>query len=93
MKLPIEESDFVFCDVQDIVRYLKKRNPATAIRFLQAFQLATSRLSEMPHLGRSQPDLGALGGWVAGVIIFCFTKFCRIAFDSCAFSMGRGICK
>jgi len=23
MKLPVEESDFVYCDVQDIVRYLQ----------------------------------------------------------------------
>jgi hypothetical protein len=38
MKLLVEESDFIFCDVQDILRYLRQHNPATALRFVQAFK-------------------------------------------------------
>jgi len=59
MKLPAEESDFIFCDVQDIVRYLRRRNPAAAVRFVESFKSAVDLLWEMPHLGRSRADLGA----------------------------------
>src|SRR3974377_2283985 len=58
MKLPVEESDLIFCDVQAIVRYLKPRNPGTALRFIQAFKTTVERLSEMPYLGRTRSDLG-----------------------------------
>ena len=59
MKLPVEESEFIFCDVQDIVRYLRRRNPAAAVRFVESFKSAVDLLWEMPHLGRSRADLGA----------------------------------
>ena len=45
MKLPAEESDFIFCDVQDIVRYLRRRNPAAAVRFVEAF----NRILDLAH--------------------------------------------
>ena len=59
MKLPVEESDFIFCDVQDIVRYLRRRNPAAAVRFVEAFKSTVELICEMPHLGRTRADLGA----------------------------------
>jgi len=59
MKLPVEESDFIFCDVHDIVRYLRRRNHAVASRFVEAFKSTVDLLCEMPHLGRLRPDLGA----------------------------------
>lgn len=59
MKLPVEESELIFCDVQDIMRHLRKSNPIVATRFVQAFRSAVLQLSEMPHLGRLRPDLGA----------------------------------
>ena len=57
MKLPVEESDFILCDVQDIVRYLRQRNPATAVRFVEAFK--SNLFSRIPHLSRLRFDLGA----------------------------------
>jgi toxin ParE1/3/4 len=59
MKLPVEESDFVFCDVQDIVRYLRKRRPSAADRFVPAFQATVDQIGEMPQIGRTRADLGA----------------------------------
>ena len=58
MKLPVEESDFINCDVLDIVRYLRQRNPDAAARFVEAFRSAVDLLSGMPQLGRRRPDLG-----------------------------------
>ena len=57
MKLLVEESDFIYCDVQDILRYLRRRNPAAALRFVQAFKSTVAQLAEMPGLGRPRPDL------------------------------------
>ena len=59
MKLPVEESDFIFCDVKDIVRYLRHRNPAAAMRFVEAFKSTVELICEMPNLGRTRADLGA----------------------------------
>jgi plasmid stabilization system protein ParE len=56
MKLLVEESEFIYCDVQDILRYLRRRNPVAAVRFLEAFKSTVDLLSRMPHLGRLRPD-------------------------------------
>ena len=61
MKLPVEESDFLPCDVLDILRYLRPRNPDAAARFIEAFQATVESLSAMPQVGRRRPDLGAPG--------------------------------
>ena len=58
MKLLVEESEFIYCDVHDILRYLRRRNPGAAVRFLEAFKSTVDLLSGMPHLGRLRPDLG-----------------------------------
>ena len=39
MKRPVEESDFIPCDILDIVRSIRADNPAAAGRFIDAFKL------------------------------------------------------
>jgi plasmid stabilization system protein ParE len=58
MNLPVEESEFIRCDIQDAVRYLRPRNPAAAVRFVEAFKSTVALLEGMPHMGRVRPDLG-----------------------------------
>ena len=59
MSLPVEESEFVYCDVQDILRYLKKRNPASVAHFNDAFKASVDLLARMPEIGRPRSDLGS----------------------------------
>ncbi len=59
MKLPVEESEFIPCDLLDIVRRIRPHNPATAVRFVEAFKASVDLLARMPGLGRVRPDLGA----------------------------------
>src|SRR4051812_7304342 len=59
MKLPVEESEFIPCDLLDIVPRIRLHNPAAATRFLEAFKSTIDLLSRMPHLGRLRTDLGA----------------------------------
>lgn len=58
MTLPVEESEFIPCDVLDIVRRMRRQNPATAARFIDAFNSSVELLSRMPEIGRGRPDLG-----------------------------------
>lgn len=58
MNLRVEESEFVPCDVLEIVRYLQQRNPAAAARFIAAFKRTVSFLAGAPLSGRRRPDLG-----------------------------------
>ncbi len=59
MKLPVEESDFIRCDILDIVRWIRGDNPAVANHFVEAFKSTVELLSRMPEIGRARPDLGA----------------------------------
>jgi toxin ParE1/3/4 len=59
MKLPVEESDFIPCDVLDIVRYMRRHNPTAAARFVDAFKSTVALMAGTPRLGRLRPDLGA----------------------------------
>ena len=59
MKLPVEESEFIPCDLLDIVRHLRRYNPVAAVRFVEAFKSSVDLLAGMPALGRVRPDLGA----------------------------------
>ena len=58
MKLPVEESEFIPCDLLDIVRYIRRDNPPAAVRFVDAFKSGVELLSRMPEIGRVRPDLG-----------------------------------
>lgn len=59
MKLAIEESEFIPCDILDIVRRIRPHNPDTAVRFVEAFKSSVDLLARMPEIGRTRPDLGA----------------------------------
>lgn len=59
MKLPVEESEFIPCDILDIVRRIRPHNPVAAVRFVEAFKSSVDLLARMPALGRVRPDLGA----------------------------------
>jgi toxin ParE1/3/4 len=61
MSLPIEESEFVFCDVQAIVRHLRKRSPSAANRFVAEFRATVGFLASMPGAGRPRPEFGIAG--------------------------------
>jgi len=57
MKLLVEESEFIYSDVQDIVRYLRRRNPAAAVRFVEAFKSTVDLLSSN-HVGKARAPQG-----------------------------------
>jgi toxin ParE1/3/4 len=59
MSLPVEESEFIPCDILDVVRQIRPNNPAVAIRFVEGFKSSVEFLSRMPEIGRPRPDLGA----------------------------------
>jgi toxin ParE1/3/4 len=59
MKLPVEESEFIPCDILDIVRRIRPHNPSAAARFIDAFKSSVDLLARMPELGRARSDLGA----------------------------------
>jgi plasmid stabilization system protein ParE len=59
MSLRIENSEFVHCDLEAIVRFIRKHNPDAAARFVQEFNATLEQLSEFPHIGRRRLDLGA----------------------------------
>jgi len=58
MTLRWEESEFVFCDLQGIARYIRSRNPSAARRFLVATYDTFEFLAANPGMGRSRADLG-----------------------------------
>ena len=58
MKLPVEESEFIPCDILDIVRRIRPHNPVVAVRFVEAFKASVDLLARMPGLGRVRLDLG-----------------------------------
>lgn len=59
MHLRVEESEFVPCDLLDIVRWIHSHNPAAAVRFIEGFKTSVELLARMPDGGRPRPDLGA----------------------------------
>jgi plasmid stabilization system protein ParE len=59
MSFRVEDSDFVYCDLEDIVRSIRKHNPNAAAQFIRSFNESVDQLSESPHIGRTRSDLGA----------------------------------
>ena len=57
MKLPWEEGEFVFCDLQDIVRLIRKRNPERAVKFWIAAYATFDFIGDNPEIGRRRFDL------------------------------------
>ena len=58
MKLPVEESEFIPCDILDIVCRIRPHNPTAAARFVEAFKSSVELLARMPEIGHARPDLG-----------------------------------
>ena len=58
MKRIVEESEFIPCDILDIIRYLRRRNPAASNRFIESFKSSVEFLAQNPHVGRRRADLG-----------------------------------
>jgi toxin ParE1/3/4 len=59
MKLPVEESEFIPCDILDIARHIRSHNAPAATRFIAAFKASVGLLAGMPALGRLRADLDA----------------------------------
>jgi toxin ParE1/3/4 len=59
MKLPVEESEFIPCDILDILRRIRPHNPSAGARFIDSFKSSVELLARMPQLGRTRVDLGA----------------------------------
>ena len=57
MKLPVEESEFIPCDILDIVCRIRPHNPTAAARFVEAFKSSVELLARMPEIGHARPDL------------------------------------
>ncbi len=53
-----EESEFVYCDLQDAARYLHQYDPVIAKRFLEAAYNSFEFLALNPGVGRLRDDLG-----------------------------------
>ena len=53
-----DESEFIFCDLQAIARFIHRDNPLAAQLFLEAAYDAFEFLSQNPGLGRLRADLG-----------------------------------
>jgi len=56
-----EESEYVFCDLQDGYRYLRKYDRDTAEVFLGAAYDTFEFLATNPGLGRPRPEFGHAG--------------------------------
>jgi plasmid stabilization system protein ParE len=59
MRLAVEESEFIECDILAVRRYLSRRNPAVAAAFIQSFVSTVELLSNHPEAGRLRADLGS----------------------------------
>lgn len=57
MKLRWEEGEFVFCDLEEIGRFLRKRNPELAVKFWKAAYATFDFIGDNPEIGRVRSDL------------------------------------
>jgi toxin ParE1/3/4 len=58
MKLRWEESEYAFCDLQAMARFIRRGNPVAARSFLQAAYDTFEFLAQNPGVGRPRFDLG-----------------------------------
>jgi len=61
MKTPVEESEFIRRDLQDIVKYLQLADLALAHKFIARFKEAVELVAEIPGVGRLRPEYGIEG--------------------------------
>lgn len=77
MTVRYDESEYVFCDLQSIYRYIRQDDELIARRFLDAAYDSFEFLSDNPQLGRARPEFAhpQLRSWrVQGFrnyLIFC----------------------
>ncbi len=53
-----DESEFVFCDLQAIYRYIRPDDEAIARRFLESAYDSFEFLADHPMIGRARPEFG-----------------------------------
>jgi toxin ParE1/3/4 len=58
MTLPWEEGEYVFCDLQDIGRRIRKHDADRAVRFWRAVYATFDFICDNPEIGRRRHDLG-----------------------------------
>jgi plasmid stabilization system protein ParE len=91
-----DESEYVFCDLQAIYRYIRADDEPCARRFLEAAYDTFEFLADNPMIGRSVPSLGmrgsVRGGFKAFAVISSFTALKETACRSGAFCMAHAIC-
>lgn len=60
-----EESEFVFCDLQNVFRYIRGDDEAAAKRFLEAAYDSFEFLAANPAIGRPRAEFGfqSLRSW------------------------------
>ena len=56
MPARFDESEYVFCDLQAVYRYLRASDETVAVRFLEAAYDAFEFIAENPLIGRAQPE-------------------------------------
>jgi toxin ParE1/3/4 len=56
-----DESEYVFCDLQAIYRYIRQDDEPCARRFLEAAYDSFEFLAENPLIGRARPEFGHPG--------------------------------
>ncbi|WP_395753599.1 type II toxin-antitoxin system RelE/ParE family toxin [Prosthecobacter sp.] len=56
-----DESEYVFCDLQAIYRYIRQDDEAVARRFLEAAYDSFEFLAENPKIGRARPEFAHAG--------------------------------
>ena len=56
MKLPVVHGEELYCDLQDIARFLRRQHIAQAERFLRSVYYSFDQLSIHPHLRRMLPE-------------------------------------
>ena len=56
-----DESEYVFCDLQVIYRYIRQDDEAVARRFLEAAYDSFEFLADNPMIGRARPEFGHAG--------------------------------
>ena len=61
MSVRYDESEYVFCDLQAIYRYIRLDDEAVARRFLEAAYDSFEFLADNPMIGRARPEFGHAG--------------------------------
>ncbi len=61
MSVKYDESEYVFCDLQAIYRYIRKDDEEVARRFLEAAYDSFEFLAENHMIGRARPEFAHAG--------------------------------